>query len=104
MKALLEEDGRLHSGKNGAWKLVSLFRMGTNLGTLAEIRDEFSFWVDQVDKWAAKNGQRRRARRDVRGSNLIWRDPKFQQVLPDGSTRPADHLQLDPISQHHTSG
>lgn len=102
MKALIEEDGRLHAGKNGAWKLVSLFRMGTNLGTLAEIREEYSLWVDQVDIWAARNRQRRRARRDVRGSSLIWRDSKFHQVLPDGSTEPLDHhLQLDPVSQHH---
>lgn len=91
MKALIEEDHRLRSGQNGAWKLVSLFRNGTNLGTLAKIREEYSFWMVQVDEWAARNKQRRRARRTGRDSGLTCRDSELV----------SDVYQRDPISQYH---
>lgn len=91
MKALIEEDHRLRSGQNGAWKLVTLFRNGTNLGTLAKIREEYSFWIDQVDEWAARNKQRRRARRTGRGYGHTFRDSE----LVDGG------CQRDHIFQYH---
>lgn len=104
-KALVEEDDRLQSGFSGAWKLVSLFRNGENLGTLAKIRDEYGFWIDQVDEWAASNNQRRRARRCPRGSGLLWHNSKFYQAMPDGSYEPLDDAyQLNPVNQHHNRG
>lgn len=105
-KALVEEDDRLRSsGHNGAWKLVSLFRNGENLGTLDKIRDEYQFWIDQVDEWAARNHQRRRARRAPRGSGLLWRNSRFYQAMPDGTYVPLDDAyQLNPVNQHHNRG
>lgn len=103
IKALIEEDTRLAFGQNGAWKLFSLFRMGVDLGNLANIRDDYGFWVNQVDEWAAENKQRRRARRHVRSSGLIWRNSEFYQLQSDGSTEPVDDQHLrNPVYQHHS--
>lgn len=54
------------------------------------IRDEYQFWIDQVDEWAASNNQRRRARHGPPGSGLLWRNSKFYRAMPDGSYEPLD--------------
>lgn len=102
VKDLVKEDNRLPASKNGAWKLISLYRDGTNLGDLAKIRDEYRLWIAQVDEWAASDNQRRRARRAGRDYGLIWRDSAFHRILDDGSTAPLDNqYQPIPVYQHH---
>lgn len=102
MKGLSEEDTRLHHGKCGAWVDFSMFRNGVNLGTLASIRQEYHFWVDLVDEWAARNNQRRRARRGGRKFGLVWRNSRFFKLLEDGTTEPLeDAHQLHPVNRHH---
>ncbi|MCJ1426415.1 hypothetical protein MMC29_004318 [Sticta canariensis] len=102
IKDLVKEDNRLLASKTGAWKTISVYRDGTNLGDLAKVRDEYQFWIAKVDQWAASNNQRRRARRAGREPGMIWRDSAFHRILDDGSTAPLDNqYELNPVFQHH---
>lgn len=103
--ALEAEDNRLRFGKSGAWKNLTVFRNGINLGTLAKIREDYHFWMNEMDAWAIRTGSRRRNRRAPRGSNLKWQDGDFYEVLADGSLKRLDDAsQLNPVSAYNKSG
>ena len=48
-----------------ARKLISMFRDRLNLDTLAMIREDYHFYLNQVDAWALRRGQRRRSHRKI---------------------------------------
>ena len=103
--ALEAEDNRLRFGKSKAWKNLCVIRNGINLGTLAKVREDYHFWMNEVDAWAVRTGPRRRNRRAPRGSNLKWQDGDFYEVLADGSLKRLDDAsQLHPVSAYNKSG
>lgn len=83
--ALIKEDPRLSViTPSRAWKHFRLYRANVNLGTLWDVRQRYNLWIDQVDAWAVRNQQPRRARRSPRGSNVVFRDGLFRRLLPGG--------------------
>lgn len=83
--ALINEDSRLSAiTPSRSWRQFRLYRATINLGTLWDVRLRYNLWIDQVDAWAVRNQQPRRARRSPRGSNVIFRDGFFRRLVPGG--------------------
>lgn len=83
--ALIKEDSRLSViTPSRAWKHFHLHRADVDLGTLWDVRLRYNLWIDQVDAWAVRNRQPRRARRSPRGSNVVFRDGLFRRLVPGG--------------------
>lgn len=81
--ALIEEDSRLSAiTPSRAWKHFRLYRANVNLGTLWNVRLRYNLWIDQVDAWAVRNKQPRRARRSPKGTDVVFRDGLFKRLVP----------------------
>lgn len=96
VQKMMAEDPRVRPAHLSLWSVVRLFRNGADLGSLARIRDDYTFWQDRLDEWARLNGQPRRARRCLVRSGLRWYNGAFHRVLPDGSL-----MKLDDQYQHN---
>lgn len=83
--ALINEDSRLSIiTPSRSWRNFRLYRANVNLGTLWDVRLRYNLWIDQVDAWAVRNHQPRRARRSPSGSNVVFRDGFFRRLVPGG--------------------
>lgn len=86
-------------------KGVFVHRNGNLIGSLYDITRTWDIYAQEIDAWAARNDQPRRARRPKRGSGLRWKKGRFVEKARNGRWVPvADQLQLCERKTHRGRG